>query len=178
MKKKFRKQFGWYYDKSGKRKIFFFLLVRFLMIFHSSHIHYLFQMHWCTSGNFHQLYLHLLMNHDAPLPLIQPSIDLDSDEESQDVSATLFWYGYAVLAISWTLFIVTANTVFLCWKFVIEPLSWTESTKYEYDYLYVVFSTIDEYVMSLWGVYVVAWWWALFSWVGLKLFKQSKGIQT
>lgn len=118
------------------------------------------------------------MIQDGPLPLIQPSADFDAEEDSTDVSTKYYWYGYAVLALSWTIFIVTANSVFLCWKFVIEPLSWSENTRNSYEYLHSVFVTVDDYVVSLWGVYVVAWWWAVFSWIGLKMFKQSKGTQT
>lgn len=114
------------------------------------------------------------MAYDDPLPIIQPTADLDDDE---DISATLYFWGYAVLAISWTLFIITFNTVFGCWKYVIEPLSWDASTQKYYNFMYLVFDVIDDYVLSFWGVYVVAWWWALYSWTGLKLFKQSKGTQ-
>lgn len=114
------------------------------------------------------------MNQDGPLPLIQPT---DTEDDSSG-SFILYRYGYAIISLSWAIFIVTANSVFQFWKFVIEPLSWTESTRNSYDYLYSVFVVIDEYVLSLWGVYVVAWWWTVSSWIGLKLFKQSKGTQT
>lgn len=118
------------------------------------------------------------MSYDNPLPLIQPSVDFEDSDADLDQSATLYWYGYAVLALSWSLFIITANSVFRCWIYVIDPLSRSENTKRTYDYLYWLFQNIDEYVISFWCLYVVAWWWALISWCALKLFKQSKGIQT
>lgn len=115
------------------------------------------------------------MAHDDPLPIIQPTLDA---EDEQDVSGTLYFWGYAVIAISWTLFILTVNMVFGLWKYIIEPLQWHENTTRLHEILYLVFSVLDDYIISFWGVYVVAWWWALYSWTGLKLFKQNKGIKS
>lgn len=111
---------------------------------------------------------------DDPLPLIIPpeSVHLENERYFPE------WAGYALLALTWLLFVVTVNSLFECWKWIIEPLSWSEDTKQYYEGLTGIFTTIDNLVLSLWCIYVVMWWWALFSWIGLKLFKQSKGIQT
>lgn len=124
-----------------------------------------------------------------PLPLIQrPSVKPERGEDgpvlsfrggadvSDDDPDTLIWYGYAILWFTWIVFVVMVNTVFSVWKVVIGPLK--ESSPAVYMVLKKLFEVIDEYVMALYGIYVMLWWWALLSWSGLKLFRHSKGIQT
>lgn len=107
-----------------------------------------------------------------PLPLIV-SPDEVYTKQAEDIP---MWYGYALIVLTWLLFLVTINSVFECWRYIIEPLKWSESTAKYFTTLESVFSTLDSAVLSLWCVYVVAWWWANASWLGLKLFRQSKGI--
>lgn len=118
------------------------------------------------------------MNYDDPLPLILPDGDFDELDAESLNHTNLYWYGIGVLALSWSLFIITANSVFQCWKYVIEPLSWSPKTRQMYESIHTVGELFDDYVVSFWCLYVIAWWWALFCWCGLKLFKQSKGTQT
>lgn len=113
---------------------------------------------------------------DTPLPLIPPSVDYD--ENAGLDPTTLYRYGYAVLALTWFLFIVTINSVFHFWSYIVEPLAWSDRTRDSHVFFCRLFDLVDYYVVSFWCVYVIAWWWALLLWCGLKLFKQSKGIQT
>ncbi|KAG2732484.1 hypothetical protein G9P44_004901 [Scheffersomyces stipitis] len=134
------------------------------------------------------------MDFDEPLPLIRPPKQIpsveaaaassvapdreseseSSEEASADNSAIYYAYGYGIIAVSWMIFLVSANSFFRIWQFVIEPL---RSCGYEslYFQLATVFSTADNYVLSMWSIYVVVWWWAIVSWCGLKLFRHSKG---
>lgn len=124
-----------------------------------------------------------------PLPLIQrPRVVPERGEDgpvlsfrggadvSNDDPDTLMWYGYAILWFTWFVFIVTVNTVFSVWKFVIAPLKDTSPLVYVASRR--CFEVIDEYVMALYAIYVMLWWWALLSWSGLKLFRHSKGIHS
>lgn len=112
------------------------------------------------------------MNHE-PLPLIPPS---EESTHPEPEPRTLELIGYFFLVSSWVIFVITVNTVFGLWKFVLAPFELVDKMKYERICQWL--SSADYYVMAIWGVYVLAWWWALFSWVGLKLFRQSKGVQT
>lgn len=100
-----------------------------------------------------------------PLPLIEP-------QEPDLVVGDTTKYGYFLLALTWTLFVITINTLFKLWTLALIPLRLYTV----YDSLYTVFETLDYYVLVLWGIYVLAWWWALVSWAGLKLFRHSKGL--
>lgn len=101
-----------------------------------------------------------------PLPLIQPP------KTSQIDAQRLAVYGYAILIGTWLVFVVTINSMFGVWRWVIAPLPQASRRA-----LVPVLTTIDEYVVSMWGIYVVVWWWAVALWVGLKLFRHSRGIR-
>lgn len=104
----------------------------------------------------------------APLPLIIP-------DDSGPLPPASAKKGYLVLAVTWFLFIVTANSILGSWLYVIAPLR--SSNPQLHARLAAFFNALDSNITSLWCVYIVCWWWALISWIGLKLFRQSKGIQ-
>lgn len=118
-----------------------------------------------------------------PIPLI-----ITSDEYGHDLSygnnkechplSNLALYGYLILAVTWILFLVTINSIFKCWRWIIEPLALSEDTMGLYQWLVGFCESLDSLVVSMWCVYVAVWWWALLLWIGLKLFRQSKGTQT
>lgn len=110
---------------------------------------------------------------DEPLPLIRPAGYAPDSEDAVVIPA---WYGYAFLAATWVLFIVSVNSLFLCWSLIIRPLKGTNIELHRT--LTLVFETVDRYVISLWCIYVMYWWWACMSWLGLKIFRQSKGTNT
>ena len=83
-------------------------------------------------------------------------------------------YGYAILISTWLLFLITLNSFFHTWRFIIIPISGYEL----HQRLCWWFETMDDLVVKLWCIYVVGWWWAFVSWSGLKLFRHSKGIQS
>ncbi|QBM89065.1 hypothetical protein METSCH_D01250 [Metschnikowia aff. pulcherrima] len=115
-----------------------------------------------------------------PLPLIQCSQDSTHAEHEYRLANNkhLASYGYLLIALTGGLFLTTINTLFECWRWVIHPLKIHEDTVDLYNFLELWFERLDYVIVSLWCIYVVAWWWALFSWVGIKLFRHSKGIQT
>lgn len=117
-----------------------------------------------------------------PIPLIIPSDEYHSrtydDTKDYSTESNLAIYGYLVLATTWILFLITVNSIFKCWHWIIEPLRISNETLGLYLWLYKVFLSVDNLVVSLWCIYVAVWWWALLSWIGLKLFRQSKGTQT
>ncbi|OBA19045.1 hypothetical protein METBIDRAFT_224735 [Metschnikowia bicuspidata var. bicuspidata NRRL YB-4993] len=119
------------------------------------------------------------MEIEKPLPPIWALRDFTSAEHELKIANNkhVARYGYILLALTWTLFIVTVNTLFKCWLWVIHPLKLHEETLELYVSIKRWCERIDYVVTSLWCVYVIAWWWALFSWVGIKLFRHSKGIQ-
>lgn len=111
-----------------------------------------------------------------PLPLIEPSEDDTSSWLQGDTVYELARYGRMLLWATWLLFVVTINSIFELWRWAIAPLAKRDSKLHAQITLF--FEKWDYVVISLWCIYVVAWWWALFSWIGMKLFRQSKGIQT
>lgn len=127
---------------------------------------------------------HLLLPMELePIPLIIISEEYSHEQNirtDQEYSARLHsaFYGYLVLTFTWILFLITINSIFQCWRWIIEPLRMTQDTVSLYDWLYRKCEFVDDLVVSLWCIYVAVWWWALLSWIGLKLFRQSKGIQT
>lgn len=136
-------------------------------------------MYWCTGVVCSYLCCNgsqvVDMSHEGPLPLI---VTEDSDSEEEDVSSPhLAQIGYAVIFVTWFLFFVSINSIFHTWRYIIAPLQLNKSTQRVYFHLEVLFSAIDNHLVSLWCIYIVCWWWALLSWIGLKLFRQSKGIQ-
>lgn len=110
---------------------------------------------------------------DEPLPLISWN---DSDVVEDDVEETnwLGIYGYSMLAVSWVIFIISINTFFKLWRFVILPLKLTNTGFNLYDKLSYHLQVFDSYVIRIWNIYIVIWWWAIVSWLGLKLFKHSQ----
>lgn len=108
---------------------------------------------------------------DDPLPLLRQADEYQYEEELFLIPA---WYGYAMLGATWALFVVTVNSLFEVWRYIIQPLQGSEWHKT----LTTVFEKLDYIVLTLWCLYVVAWWWAVLTWVGIKLFKHSKGSQT
>lgn len=123
-----------------------------------------------------------LMDYDEPLPLIERSeiivfSDL-SDEQDQNLTTSLAFYGYAILFSTWLLFLITFNSLFSVWSYVIQPLSYNPESKELHNRLSYIFESLDNYVLSFWCIYIVIWWWSIISWCGLKLFRHSKGIQS
>lgn len=120
------------------------------------------------------------MDFDEPLPLIErqefihPPLSLE-DESDPKSSKTLAIYGSLLIFFSWIVFIITMNSLFKIWLYIIYPLSQYLNTAI-YDKLVIYFEIWDYYVLSGWSIYVVMWWWAVGSWLGLKLFRHSKGI--
>lgn len=102
-----------------------------------------------------------------PLPLIPWDDPID---EEQDSGFDIGMWGYMILFASWLVFVISCNTFFGAWKYVIMPL---EGDAFERVSKY--FKVIDAYVFRFWNVYIVIWWWAIISWTGLKLFRHSKG---
>lgn len=125
-----------------------------------------------------------LMEVEDPIPLIpwddlSEELDLDNaDSEKSPSCLSLKVYGYSILIASWMLFVVSINSIFEVWKFVIYPLSTHKETLSLYNHMDKYFSILDKYFMRFWGMYVVIWWWSIVSWCGLKLFRHSKGIQS
>lgn len=119
---------------------------------------------------------HISMRLQEPLLLIEPSESFPENHLPDPES--LAYYGYCLIFLSWALFVVTVNSVFRCWHWILEPLQSNPSTIDLYHKLYKYCEYWDYICISLWCIYVVSWWWALWSWVGIKLFRQSKGIHT
>ncbi|EGW32865.1 uncharacterized protein SPAPADRAFT_54862 [Spathaspora passalidarum NRRL Y-27907] len=114
------------------------------------------------------------MESTDPLPLIG---HVKSTNEGDEIDySKLEFYGRLILGFTWITFVVSINSFFELWKFVIYPFS--SSNESLYNYLHTIFKTIDDYVLKLWCIYIVFWWWASISWCGLKLFRHSRGIQT
>ncbi|CAI5758240.1 unnamed protein product [Candida verbasci] len=103
-----------------------------------------------------------------PLPLIDPEDEIDNLNYDN-----LRIYGYILLISTYVLFIISINSFFELWKFIIQPLYGGEM----YFQLYTIFKFIDDMIVRIWCIYIVCWWWAIISWCGLKLFRHSKGIQ-
>lgn len=124
-------------------------------------------------------YLHVrnYMSKDEPLPLIVADDEIYEDDEA-GLFVSLRTIGIIVLVSTWAIFLISVNSFFEIWRFIIAPLKYYSETKDLYMYLKNGFLIVDYYVVSLWCLYVVFWWWALLSWIGLKLFRQSKGLQT
>ncbi|CUM45912.1 unnamed protein product [Debaryomyces fabryi] len=120
------------------------------------------------------------MEFKEPLPLIErhefihTSDSVDVSESGRGIS--LATYGYLIIFASWTIFLISMNTLFKIWSFVIYPLSLEPLTIPKHHKLTKFFENMDYYVLSCWCIYVVFWWWSCASWVGLKLFRHSKGI--
>ena len=76
-------------------------------------------------------------------------------------------YGYLLLFALWAIFIITINSIFQLWRYIIDPHQSPVLTSW--------MNTFDEYVFRSWSFYVVIWWWAIIAWCGIKLFRHSKG---
>lgn len=118
------------------------------------------------------------MDHDEPLPLIvkAETILFETQEPQRTSHVSLATYGYMLIAATWLLFVVTVVSFFRLWVYVIEPLRHIPQHSDLYQTLSVIFETSDQYIMRMWGIYVIAWWWAMVSWNALKLFRHAKGI--
>ncbi|CAX43524.1 conserved hypothetical protein [Candida dubliniensis CD36] len=113
--------------------------------------------------------------HSQPLPLIESPDSIELDPINHE---NLAIYGYLILISTWILFIISVNSIFEIWRFIIQPLQLSSSSSIVlHDKLTSFFETIDSYIIKLWCIYVVCWWWAIVSWSGIKLFRHSKGIQ-
>ncbi|KAL1573297.1 hypothetical protein MG5_01697 [Candida albicans P57072] len=115
-----------------------------------------------------------MRSQSLPLPLIESPDSIDLDPINHENLAV---YGYLLLISTWMLFIISINSIFEIWRFIIQPLQSSPTSLLLYDKLTISFETIDSYIIKLWCIYVVCWWWAIVSWSGLKLFRHSKGIQ-
>ncbi|KAH3662479.1 hypothetical protein OGAPHI_005731 [Ogataea philodendri] len=85
-------------------------------------------------------------------------------------------YGYLILALSATVFVVTVGTMLGAWKWVFSrPLMapWVASSKVvdsEGDEI------IDSYYLFAFALnFVILWIWCVVSWISMKLFRHSKG---
>ncbi|CAH6721420.1 hypothetical protein CLIB1444_06S01772 [[Candida] jaroonii] len=105
---------------------------------------------------------------NSPLPLIPCDDPVDEDEQVSSFSIGVL--GYMILFASWLVFVISCNTFFEIWRYVILPLKGDT-----YETISRYFEVVDAYVFKFWNVYVVIWWWAIISWTGLKLFRHSKG---
>ncbi|CAH2354351.1 hypothetical protein CLIB1423_16S00672 [[Candida] railenensis] len=119
------------------------------------------------------------MDFSDPLPLIErpdtiPTYEIEPESQYR---WSLKTYGYLLIATTWILFIVSINSFFRIWSFIIYPWSLNPSTQELHAYLTVVFEQIDNLIVSGWCIYVMLWWWSLVSWCSLKLFRHSKGLQ-
>lgn len=123
------------------------------------------------------LHVETYMLKDEPLPLIVADDEIYEEDETASF-VSLKTIGIIVLVSTWTIFLISVNSFFEIWRFIIAPLKHYSETIDLYKYLKSGFLIVDYYVVSLWCLYVVFWWWALLSWIGLKLFRQSKGLQT
>lgn len=117
------------------------------------------------------------MFNDEPLQLIVPDADYYEADEYEGY-LSLKQIGVIIIFSVWAIFLVSVNSFFEIWRFVIYPLKFHSETSALHKELERWFLTVDYYVVSMWCLYVVFWWWAVFSWIGLKLFRQSKGLQT
>lgn len=81
--------------------------------------------------------------------------------------------GWFMLIITWGLFVISINTFFKLWVYVIDPL---KDTLY-YEPIRRACEFADNTILTCWCIYVLSWWWAIVSWVGLKLFRHSKGVE-
>lgn len=114
---------------------------------------------------------------DEPLQLIVPDADYYEADEYEGY-LSLKQIGVIIIISVWAIFLVSVNSFFEIWRFVIYPLKVHSETIALHKELEKWFLTVDYYVVSMWCLYVVFWYWAVFSWIGLKLFRQSKGLQT
>lgn len=121
------------------------------------------------------------MDIQEPIPLIpwddEPD-DIQNELESHGWNCSLGFWGYSLLLASWMLFLVSTNTIFEVWRYVIYPLSLDPRTQEFHSKLMTWCSIFDKYVMRFWSIYIVTWWWSIVSWCGIKLFRHSKGIQS
>ncbi|EDK39440.2 hypothetical protein PGUG_03538 [Meyerozyma guilliermondii ATCC 6260] len=117
------------------------------------------------------------MENVKPLPLLKPRNPIKSYSNDTDQLFSLRTYGYLILAATWIIFIVTTCSLLGIWDYIIFPLSLSSSTDHLHSQLSSIFRFIESSVLKAWGIYVVLWWWAISSWIGLKLFRHSKGIQ-
>ena len=123
-----------------------------------------------------------VMDDEEPLPLLEKLNNIHhlnqfSDDEENSSRLLPSHYGYVIIGVSWVIFVSTINSLFRIWSYVICPLAHSENTKTIYEKLYSFFEISDSYVLKLWSIYIVIWWWSVVSWIGLKLFRHSKGIQ-
>ncbi|KAL6452270.1 hypothetical protein SBY92_001528 [Candida maltosa Xu316] len=100
-----------------------------------------------------------------PLPLIQ-----SHDQENHSINHDkLKLYGYFLLISTWIVFIISINTFFEIWRFIIQAIpSPLRETLTGY------FEILDSYILKIWCIYIVCWWWAVISWCGLEMFRNSK----
>lgn len=122
------------------------------------------------------------MDDEEPLPLLEKLNNihhLNQFNDDEGISNRLLpsHYGYAIIGVSWVIFVSTINSLFRVWSYAINPLSRSEDTKAIHEKLYLFFEISDSYVLKFWSIYIVIWWWSIISWIGLKLFRHSKGIQ-
>lgn len=115
---------------------------------------------------------------DVPLPLIvkAETILFDTQGPQRAAGVSLATYGYLLITATWLLFVVTVVSFFRLWIYIIEPLRLNSRYSGLHQTLSDAFAESDQYVMRMWGIYVIAWWWAMVSWNALKLFRHAKGI--
>lgn len=119
------------------------------------------------------------MNDDEPLPLIPLPDELTFlDPETPDIFNGTPADAYIFVTVTWLLCFVSFCALFLWWRYVIEPLTWSNGTKAIHDKLVLVFLLFERHVISFWCIYIAAWWGAYLRWIGWKMFRHSKGIQS
>lgn len=117
-----------------------------------------------------------------PLPLIRREEDtvfLSDNENSEDCLnyKDLRRIGLSLIIGSFLVFIISVNSLFKTWRYIISPLKEEFGDGKLYNRLFKSFEVIDDYVLKIWSIYIMMWFWAGFSWLGLKLFRHSKGVQ-
>lgn len=117
-----------------------------------------------------------------PLPLIRREEDtvfLGENEISEDCLnyKDLRRIGLSLIIGSFLVFIISVNSLFKTWRYIISPLKGESGDGALYNRLFKSFEVIDDYVLKIWSIYIMMWFWAGFSWLGLKLFRHSKGVQ-
>lgn len=111
-----------------------------------------------------------------PLPLIRKEEDNENSEDYLNYKDQRR-LGLSIIIGSFLVFIISVNSLFKTWKFIISPLKEEFGDEALYNRLFRSFEVIDDYVLKIWSIYIMMWFWAGFSWLGLKLFRHSKGVQ-
>ena len=87
-----------------------------------------------------------MRSQSLPLPLIESPDSIDLDPINHENLAV---YGYLLLISTWMLFIISINSIFEIWRFIIQPLQSSPTSLLLYDKLTISFETIDSYIIKV-----------------------------